>query len=364
MKIEVLKIKDLIPFVESDLYKSFDELPITKLRAISQANNPRASADDPALLIALNDKNEVTSYLGFLPDTITIGEISQRIFSNSCWWAKKDCNDNGAMQLFFLGCKLTNNQIFFPDLTPHTSQLMSKMRNFSVCEFNEGICGYLKFDLANVVVRKLPIIGQFKPLVSVLDSLLNLAYKPIIWNWKNKTSRSKLQAISVESIDNELSEFIRSKQENELFQRNQLDLNWILANSWLTTDKTQKNANYAFTHIVKSHKTIAIKVLNGSKICSFFMIGITNNKADLLYFYDDNNQVKALVSLIYSILIKHEVHSFISFHQEINHQIKQNKNPFIHVRKRVKKLAIATEFEQYLHPNRIQHGDGDNAFVV
>ena len=363
MRIEVLKIKDLIPFVESDLYKSFEELPITTLRAISQANNPRASADDPALLIALNDQNEITSYIGFLPDKLQIGESTQKIFSNSCWWAKKDCNDNGAMQLFFLGCKLTNNQLFFPDLTPHTKQLLGSMKAFTVREIDNGLCGYFKMDLANILPAKRSYFSRFKSLLIVFDSLVNGAFKPLKWIWKLKTANTSLRYEIVDNIDDEIDGFILKNYKYELFKRTETELNWILNYPWVTTKPTDNTKNYAFTYKLNSFKTIPVKVYNSAGFVAFFMLLEHDGKAHIPYFYCQPEIINDTLKVLYKLLLDKNIHTFTSFQSELNTVVRSNPHPFLHLRKRSKVIAFSKNLETEFDSKVLQDGDGDCAFI-
>lgn len=363
MRIEVLKIKDLIPFIESDLYKSFEELPITKLRAISQANNPRASADDPALLIALNDQNKITSYIGFLPDTLQIGEKTQKIFSNSCWWAKKDCNDNGAMQLFFLGCKLTNNQLFFPDLTPHTKQLLGSMKAFTLRKIDYGICGYLKMDLANILPTKKQYFSRFKTLLTAFDSVVNVVYRPLKWIWKLKTANSNLNYEIVENIDAEIAGFIRENNKNELFQRAENEINWVLNYPWVTTNPTDKTKSYAFSYELISFKTIPVRVYNYAGLVAFFMLLEHDGKVHIPYFYSRPEIINDTLKILYKLLLDNDVHTFTSFQRELNTVIRSNPHPFLHLRKRSKVIAFSKNIEAEFDSKVLQDGDGDCAFI-
>lgn len=363
MRIEVLTIRDLIPFIESELYKSFGELPITVLRAVSQANNPRADAGDPALLMALNDNNEVTSYIGFLPDTMTISGQTQKIFSNSCWWAKKDCTDNGAMQLFFAGCKLTKNQLFFPDLTPHTRQLLGNMKAFTVKEIDNGLCGYLNMDLTGILPAKKSFFSHLKLPLKVFDTIVNAIYIPVKRSWKHKTASINLTYEIVDKVDDETAEFISGKNKNELFQRNKDEINWILSYPWLTTKPTDTTKSYAFTCRVNSFKIIPVKVYNSVGLAAFFILLEHDGKMFIPYFYCNVDVKSDVLKLIYELLLENNADTFTSFQPVLNNVIRSQPHPFLHLRQRSKFIAYATNRDADFAAKNIQDGDGDCAFV-
>lgn len=67
MEIKSYNKQQLKEFIESDAFNRLSVIPISKHRAISQINNPRASTED-ILLVVQFDKDNVVGYLGVLPD--------------------------------------------------------------------------------------------------------------------------------------------------------------------------------------------------------------------------------------------------------------------------------------------------------
>ena len=77
--------QDLHNFISSEQFDSLDHIPISKHRAISQINNPRASHDD-IILIAIFDKNVLLGYLGVLPDFVYDANECHKVGWLTCFW--------------------------------------------------------------------------------------------------------------------------------------------------------------------------------------------------------------------------------------------------------------------------------------
>jgi hypothetical protein len=363
MQIETIKVNDLISFVESEAYKSSNRIAITRLRAMSQALNPRASADDIALIVAKDENNRILSYFGLLPDLIWIDNQPQKMWWSSCWWGDETVSNNGSMQLFYLACKLTNSSLYFPELTPETKFVLERIKKFSIKEFDNGVRGYLKLNFAGILPSRNSGFRKIKPLLSILDSIANTLYRPKLSIWKSRLATQNLNYEVIYQIDNETAQFISEHNENELFRRNKQELNWIIDNPWISTNDLQPNQDYAFTHHVKQFKNIPVKIYKNNQLSAFFLLLIHNGKAILTYCYYYQNTITDLVNVLYLQLLNNYIHTFTAFHSEISNHIQKSKNPFLFTRKQIKFVSFPKELESKISSSKIQHGDGDCAFV-
>jgi hypothetical protein len=237
------------------------------------------------------------------------------------------------------------------------------MKTFTVREIDNGLCGYLKMDLANILPAKKPYFSRLKVPLIILDSLVNLAYNPIIWIWKLKTANTNLRYEIVDNIDDEIAEFITKNNKNELFQRNKDELNWILNYPWVTLSHLDKNKNYAFTYNVNSFKTIPVKVYNSAGLVAFFMFLEHDGKAHIPYFYFQPEYINDTLKVLYNLLLDNNIHTFTSFQSELNTVIRSNPHPFLHLRKRSKVIAFSKNLKAEFDSKGLQDGDGDCAFI-
>src|ERR1700733_1651304 len=105
MVIKKIPLKDLVDFANQvDEQTPLDGvLPITRQRARSQSQNPFASPDDVALLVAYRNDTCV-GYLGVVPGAIQVSPAGvnggcRKVFWLSTWYVSPKARDSGvAMQ--------------------------------------------------------------------------------------------------------------------------------------------------------------------------------------------------------------------------------------------------------------------------
>ena len=87
IRIEHIKVKDLIPFAESVIGASSQGqfVPISMQRAEAHAHNPYAAKDDVALLVAFDSDDEVVGYFGILPLLMREGKNYHKVHWFTTW---------------------------------------------------------------------------------------------------------------------------------------------------------------------------------------------------------------------------------------------------------------------------------------
>ncbi|MEF9477524.1 hypothetical protein OWR28_07190 [Chryseobacterium sp. 1B4] len=63
--------KELEDFISSGDFQQYDFLPVTRHRALSHIQNPKASAEDTLLILAFYDE-KLVGYVGCFPDYFDI----------------------------------------------------------------------------------------------------------------------------------------------------------------------------------------------------------------------------------------------------------------------------------------------------
>ncbi|MFZ4455007.1 MAG: hypothetical protein ACOYOT_02175 [Bacteroidales bacterium] len=363
MKIEILKIADLIAFVESEKFNDSDEIPITRLRALSQAKNPRADADDIALLVATDESDNLLAYLGLLPDTLFVKNHPEKIWWVSCWWANEKVKTNAGIHLFYYASKELKGRIYLPELTPETKFLLEKIKTFELLPIDCGIRGYLKLNLSTILPAKKPKFAKWVGVLNIVDWCVNLLYKPVLWFWKMRLHKLKFDHSVENRIDHEAGQFIAKMNQNELFRRGETELNWLIDNPWITNEKSAKMQQYAFTHEVQGYKMPVVRITENGEIVAVYLLLMHNGKAILTYSYYKQEVVGKVVETIFKLLLDNNIHTFTTFDEAISTSIKTRQNPFLFTKNQVKHFAFPRERREIVLQGKIQHGDGDCAFV-
>ncbi|MBN1665609.1 MAG: GNAT family N-acetyltransferase [Anaerolineales bacterium] len=85
--IEQVKVKDLVAFAEGVIAaaRPGQFVPISMQRAVAHSRNPYASKEDVALLVALDEDDEVVGYFGILPLLLRRGEEYFKVHWFTTW---------------------------------------------------------------------------------------------------------------------------------------------------------------------------------------------------------------------------------------------------------------------------------------
>jgi hypothetical protein len=358
MKFLEIKVGALEEFLTSATYLKALNSPISRHRAISQARNPLADQEDVALILAL-DGEQIVGYIGLLPDLLN----GKKVYWNSCWWVAETHKSVGLPLLFQL-IKKGKEAILLTDLTPHTTAIISQLRFFDFRDMPDGIRGYLLLELACLLPRRWPGLSPLKPLLGVIDSLVNLFIKVV-----NPLRRSKnAPEFSVEPIDHFSDTdliFIEQHSESETIRRSPESLIWILNNPWVLNENeiAMDYSNYHFTATAKDYQMQLLRFTVEGKIKAIALYRRLNRKAFIPYLYVEPDFVPAFTKYIYQLLLNQSCTYFTTFHPLLRSYIEKHGGPFL-FRKSIKRtFAYHKKLEKDI-PQQLflQDGDGDVVF--
>jgi hypothetical protein len=168
-------------------------------------------------------------------------------------------------------------------------------------------------------------------------------------------------------VDDEASEFIASKQQNELFKRGKEELNWILQNPWILSapEKDALNCRYHFSSVDKLFQFHVVKVRGTkSELIAFLVFAQRNNSLKLPYCYH-NGDLETVWKAIRNELLRLRISTFTTFQPELVQYIHANDRlAFVH-KKVTRNYIVSTRFDSFIGntPVSIQDGDADCSFT-
>lgn len=365
MQILEIKVSELSDFVTSQLWQQISPKPITALRAISQAQNPRANPDDFALIVAI-DNQILLGLVGLLPDWIN-GNPEQKIYSNSCWWAHPEKGKHLSIPLFLKAFSLTGQRMFMTDCTPHTMQILEKTRLFGFPETNSGIRGFLKFNLHEILPVKFPATQKIKSFLKFCDQILNPIAGIFLKMSSGKYMKTGLNVELVDSLTPEQAAFIETHSALEFTRRSAADLRWIRLFPWIKnsdTDQYFTPVDYPFSYLTEDFKSYFLKVSDQNQLIGLLHITIRDGHMKIPYVYFDDLNVSRILRVIYSQAIQKNVTTLTVFNSRIVGQMNLETHPFL-VKKNIRRLvAVSHELsETYQKFPILQDGDGDIVFT-
>jgi hypothetical protein len=350
-----ITVKELPDFIRSRFFAQLPEIPITPHRALSLAANPRAQADDPALLLALGENENLLGYWGFLSD-FAEGDPAKKTYWNSGWRMLPGAS-HAAMPLLYKALQLCNGNIFFSDLTPHTHKILTATGKVTIME-RQGVRWYFKSRLTAIIPAKKPALRFMAPLFFVTDAAINLFVRP-------KTHKLP-DGITIEECrpgENDKL-FIDSFSKPSLSARNIAELKWILENPWVINtqdDNPDIRNRYYFTSSATNFRARYFRIHQNDETIALALINHRNGHATLPFYLCHPGKEKTASEAMTHIISMMKPVSFTTFHQQLNSGLPLKA---LHKKTTIRYFAWGskTPVPDPAHL-LIQDGDGDCAFT-
>jgi GNAT superfamily N-acetyltransferase len=367
IEIRQLNKKALLEYIHSPHFRQGDDIPITVHRALSQINNPRLHEKDVILLLAYNN-DILLGYLGILPDfmflrngtTLNIGWLS-------CFWVSEHARGKGiGSQLMKQALDLYNNNILSADYVPLTKKVYDKSKQFADRPYSiRGIRFYIKSDLYTILPPKKVMFSRIKWLLKAVDFIANLILDFRVRFFQ--VDRSQFHIEYVDQIDDEINDFIISRQGKQLFKREKEDLNWIINNPWVLSAPhvDTLNKRYHFSSTAEYFDFHSIKIKDtAEKMIGLMIFSQRNGALKLPYFYHDNC-LDIIVNVLNFHIIKWKIKTFTTFHPELVLSLKESKTPALFTRELLRNYMVSSVIKNEIFDSdiEIQDGDGDCCFT-
>ena len=365
---KVYTTSTLLEFINSEEFKNLENYPITKHRALSHINNPRASADDKILYITYHT-NKIVGYRLIMVDAINVEHQKEKIGWYSCVWVNPNYRGKGiAKKLVEQSLKDWNNKIIFQGPVKESQNLY-----YSTGAFNKttlkGFRGYCRFDSTTIVKNKIPSLNPISFLFNTMDALCNLFGDIIL---KSKLSSSKLDRNLIDvvsEVDEATAAFINTTNLNNLFKRNKADLNWILKYPWVLEQNhiDVVSKNYYFSSIAKKFKYINVKFFNKNKALEGFVIyQIREEHLSIQFASFKDTQIEQIAAMTKELIRNHKINFFSTFDKKLTEFFNKNSRPFLFQKTILRDFYYSKNFEHYFNENpklTFEAGDGDMIFT-
>jgi GNAT superfamily N-acetyltransferase len=367
--IKDIKTSELAGFISSDEYRKMEHIPISRQRALSDINNPRADKDDKVLFLAYDD-NRFIGYLGAVTDSFDISNKPCKVAWLSCMWVDAEYRRKGiAVELLNHAYEVWNGNLLITNYIPTSLKVFEKTGKFTDFKSLPGIRGYLRFNLAEIIILKKPGLKSIKWLLQAFDFIANILneFRLIIWRASMNTGNIKIEYL--QSVDDQTERFIVSSSKDNLSQKDKSKFDWIKKYPWVlnTPFGDDMSRRYEFSAVDKNFNQLFIKVINdNNKIIAFLMLTVHGTHLKTPYLFFDHSYVSIVRKVIYAHLLNLKVRTFTTFHPELIKIVKSKRNPFMLVRKMMHKSLITEELMKKIKNAQnyvLMEGDGDCAFV-
>ena|GEM_PF-3802203 len=306
----VITVKELPDIAGSEYFAGSEEVPVTSHRALSLAANPCASDEDPAILLAIDEKNRLLGYWGFLSDHLD-GNHTNKIMWNSGWRVMPGAS-HAAMPLLYKALQTCGNKILFSDLTLHTKQILEATGKVTV-HTRKGIRWYFRSCSYELVSRRNFATKLLSPFFFFLDFDINLLFVPFL---RKTRMPDGFKCIEVPSFNEDDQNFINSIDITSLSGRGIKELNWIKENPWiipLEKDDPKNRSRYYFSSSEKHFETRFFRIQKEGQTIALAFMNNRNGHVTLPYFICKPGQEKAVAIAIASVTGTLKAKTFTTF---------------------------------------------------
>jgi GNAT superfamily N-acetyltransferase len=344
-----------------------ETVPITRIRAISQINNPRALEDDVVLLVACEGE-KVAGYIGVLPDLLHIeGEVHRGGWI-TCWWVDSQYQGKGVGRtLESRAIELYDDNIIHINLSDAAIRVVESRDDTLLFKKSEGECYVVRSHCASYARKHMGRLGKLSPLIKIFDSAINALqnFRLLLWKKKQRLYETcRFEFISC--IDDEIEKFIEEHQDNELSRRGMNELNWILQYPWLVPSPVNDEIGrkYYFMSSAKRHFYLNVKVLGDEgQMIGLLMLKVRNNHLRIPYAYFDDADAREIMRVVCLFLVEMNMELFTIHNKQLRKAFSQAGFPAMYIRKAalpsyISKKFISLDATKYV----LQDGDGDLAF--
>lgn len=367
--IKKIALENLDTFMKSDEFLSFENKPISELRASSYLQNPNANFTDTVLYLGFI-KNELISYKSVFADTFKIDERSIRFGWLSGTWTHQDYRRKGISSiLFYEVLKDWNGRLMYTNYAIESKAVYDKTNKFQLLNFVEGYRHYIRFSFKELLPPKAIVFKKSKGLLNILDILLNAIFD-LRFKFLKLKKTDLYKFVKFEKWTDDIEKFIKPFKQNELFQRNQIIYEWIDKYPWIKTDNytKEKTKKYYFSSFANKFKSDWYKIydLKTGEIVGVVLINIRDKELKIPYIYAFPEITDILKNEILNLCISQKINYLTIYNQQLNGSILKQKYYKLKSKKFIQNYFVTKELlEEFpeIKNNEIQSGDGDVVFT-
>ncbi|MGB3616619.1 MAG: GNAT family N-acetyltransferase [Catalinimonas sp.] len=367
IEIEPLNRAGLCAYVDNPRFDTLPDLPISRHRARSQVNNPRA-ADDDVLLLLAHLRGELVGYLGVLPDCMFLpGGATERVGWLSCIWVSPAARGQGVSgKLIGAALDAWDRRVWATEYVPGIRKLYDRTGAFGRTPHVEtGLRLYVRSDLRRILPPKRPALVRWAGALGTIDGAVNrlLDARP----QGGAADFDPRRVAYVDRVDDEVAAFVAARQGRELFRRGQAELNWMFDHPWLhegpPTDDQERR--YYFSAVARSFRRRGITIRDaGGVLRAFMVVQERDGVLKLPYCYHDA-ALGDVVRVLNAHLRRGGVTTFTTYHRGLARALLAGRTPALVMKPVVRPYLYPQVFAEALAGGTIdiQDGDGDCGFT-
>lgn len=373
MQIRTYNSRQLSEFINSEEFKTLENLPISKHRAVAHIHNPRVEEEDVLLVCAFEDNGVLVGYMGLLPDVMHFQYTNRRTAWISTIWIHPDTRGKGIANLLLdTAFNAWKGEIAATGFTATAKKLYDKYGKFMDFKMQNGLRAYLRFNLRDLASVKFPKNGLVKALGRVADGILNF-FNDLRLTATLDNALENYAIAYLTELDAETATFVERENQNEICRRGPQDLNWIMRYPWVlvTPGPDSDSTRYFFSYSDARFEFLFVKVSEKTtgKVLSFIVFEIRGSKMKIPYAYGAGNLGDGFAAIVKHVMLKRRVAMLTVFNPAIAALVDSGRTAFLYKKPYSRHYIISKNFETDLAQQsalknwELQDGDSDGAFI-
>ena len=367
MEIKTFTVADLKTELGSEDFWQTPKLPITKHRALSYCRNPRASEDDPVLLVAYQD-NQVIGYLGILPDIIFADDRAYKLGWLTSWWVDPACATTGVGAiLLFSALNAYDQYVGVSGSSGAARKALDASQKFMTLKSLRGLEIRLRLNATGHILRNLPAMKILRGVLKFydwgMDEILNV--RNLIWQRHNDPFRG-LAFEYISAIDEQTGRFIQRHHRHDLTRKEKSDLSWIMNNPWILSAplKDSVSKRYYFSSRADRFLYLGVKVFaNQTEMIGFFLLKVRDDRMSVLFSYCDRRHAASITAAVFHQARAMGVRTLSLFDEQLVAGFSALGLPCWSAKRKSRGFSLSKAFADIpLSDYRLNGGDGDLAF--
>jgi len=366
LRIQEYTISDLKQCLRPGHWFQGEPSPITKHRALSHVNNPRAQGGDVALLVAY-DEDAVVAHLGILPDLVFRNQSAHKIGWLTAWWANPARNYTGVgLMLLSRAFTLYQGRLGASGFSEAARKVYDATRKFVTLGEQEGINGFARLNLYRLLHRRSPRLARFRAGLRVLDVIGNQYINLRQWWWRKRHALPHgFRFEYLPEMDSEADDFIQQHSSNSLARRGAKELNWIAKYPWVLNTPLAPPTSFHFSSPVESYSVFNMKIYDAEEqLVAVLMVTLMDGHVIVPHCFHQGRS--GLIALVLShFLIAQRAERLTLHYSDLVEQLLALRFPWLWLRKRQRNWIWSREFAgENVSRYAMQDGDGDCAFTT
>jgi len=365
VNIQTYTVADLRRILNPGPWFSGDPIPITRERALSQINNPRAGDSDVVLLVAY-DGDMVVAHLGILPDLVFTSAGQHKVGWLTAWWANPDRKYSGiGMTLMMRAMALYKNGVGASGFSEDAKKVYAATRKFTTIKELPGISAFTRFDTSQLLPKRFPFLKRLKLGLEFADAVANqfVRVRQAFWRLEQKLPKS-VRIEYVPELDSEAEHFITQHNQGELTKRGAKELNWIGTYSWMAQVPMGEPPAFRFATTASNSRCFYLKISDGDDgLVAVVMLSIIDDHL-IIPGCHHNGRAELVARIIGHHLAALRLKRITTYRADLMESFSQMRFPWVWSSSKTRSWIMAGTCVEG-HPTfEVQDGDGDCAFTV